>query len=133
MVSSAINIINLCFTDQLAIVVTPSSLLIGRGTTAEFTSMASGVSTNENNFRYQWKKRGSNNLPSKVTGVNEEVLTIPSVTESDEGQYYCNVTNEWERSVESNNVTLSIFGMFVCVCSVVVTVMVVNCIHRFML
>ena len=73
--------------------------------------MASGVSTNENNFRYQWKKRGSNNLPSKVMGVNGEVSIIPNVTESDEGQYYCNVTNEWGRSVKSNDVTLSTFGM----------------------
>ena len=79
--------------------------------------MANGVSTN--NFRYQWRKRGSNNLPSKVTSVNEEVLTISNVTESDEGQYYCTVTNEWGRSVESDNVTLSIFGMLVCLVIIV--------------
>ena len=43
--------------------------------------------------------------------VDGEVLTIPNALESDEGQYYCIVTNEWSRSVESNNVTLSTFGM----------------------
>ena len=96
--------------DQLAIVVAPNNLLIGKGTTAQFTSVASGVSTNVNNFMYRWKKRGSN-LPSKVMGVHEKVLTIPNVSESDEGQYYCTVTNEWERSTGSNDVTLSIFGM----------------------
>ena len=100
-----------CFVDQLTVIVAPNDLLIGKGTTAQFTSVANGVSTNGNNFRYQWKKRGGSKLPSKVMSVNEEVLTIPSVTESDEGQYYCTVTNEWERNAESNNVTLSIFGM----------------------
>ena len=60
---------------------------------------------------YQWRKRDSGNLPNKVSGVNREVLTILNTFESDEGQYYCIVTNEWGRSVESNNVTLAIFGM----------------------
>ena len=73
--------------------------------------MATGISTIENNFKYQWSKRNSKSLPNKLSGVNGEVLTIPNVLESDEGQYYCIVTNEWDRRVWSNNVTLSIFGM----------------------
>ena len=99
------------FTDQLAITVAPSNLLIGNGTTARFTATATGISTTENNFVYQWRKRNSGSLPNKVSGVNREVFTILNVLESDEGQYYCIVTNEWSRSVESNNVTLAIFGM----------------------
>ena len=59
---------------------------------------------------YQWKKRGSNNLPDKVSGVNGAVLTIPNVLESDEGHYYCIVTNEWFKSEESNDVTLTVYG-----------------------
>ena len=84
---------------------------IGKGNTATFTAMASGISTSENNFMYQWRKRDSNSLPNKVSGVNNSVLTIPNVIESDGGQYYCTVTNEWDRSIMSDEVSLSIFGM----------------------
>ena len=65
-----------------------------------------------NDFTYQWKKRGSDGLPNKVSGVNGTVLTIPNVLESDEGQYYCIVTNEWGRSVESDDVTLTVEGTY---------------------
>ena len=84
---------------------------IGKGNTAVFTAMASGISTSENNFMYQWSKRDSNNLPDKVSEVNDSELIIPNVTESDGGQYYCIVTNEWDRSIRSDEVSLSIFGM----------------------
>ena len=77
--------------------------------------MVTGISTNESYFKYQWRKRGNSNLPDKVSGVHGTTLTIPNVTEFDEGQYYCNVTNEWGRSVVSNDVTLSIFGMLIVV------------------
>ena len=59
---------------------------------------------------YQWRKRGGD-LPDKVSGVNREILTIPNVIESDEGQYYCIVSNEWGRSVESNDATLIVQGV----------------------
>ena len=97
-------------TDQLAISVVPREVVFGKGTTANFTAMATGVSTNESNFVYQWGKRSRSNFPSKVLGVYSEVLTIPNALESDEGQYYCNVTNEWGRSMESNGVILTIYG-----------------------
>ena len=76
-----------------------------------FTAMASGVNTSNSNFVYQWRKRDSNSLPDKVLGVNGSVLTIPNVTESDNGLYFCVVTNEWHRSLESANVELTVFGM----------------------
>ena len=82
-------------------------LEVGNGTVATFTAMATGIGT----IKYQWSKRNSKSLPDKVSGVNREVLTIPNVLESDEGQYYCIVTNEWDRSVESNNITLTVYGM----------------------
>ena len=100
-----------CFIDQLTISVMPNDLIIGNGTDAKFTAVATGISTNKNKFAYQWRKRDSDSLPDKVSSINETVLTIPYVTKSDEGQYYCIVTNEWGTSVESNEVTLSIFGM----------------------
>ena len=86
---------------------------IGKGNTATFTAMASDINTSENNFTYQWSKRDSSSLPDKMSGARGTVLTIPNVTESDEGQYYCTVTNEWGRSVRSDDVTLSIFGMLI--------------------
>ena len=101
----------LCFTDQLAISVVPSDLVIGKGTTAQFNAIASGISTtDESDFMYEWMKRSSDSLPDKVLGVNETVLIIPNVLESDEGEYYCVVTNEWGNSVKSNDVTLAIYG-----------------------
>ena len=99
------------YTDQLTISIMPDELVIGKGTTANFTAMASGINTSESNFMYQWRKRDSDSLPDKVLGVNESVLIIPNVTESDGGRYYCSVTNEWGRSARSDEVSLSIFGM----------------------
>ena len=97
--------------DQLTIEVMPKGVVVGQGNPAVFVAVASGINTSNNSFKYQWRKRDSNSLPSKVLGINEEVLTIPNVTSSDEGQYYCTVTNEWDSSVVSDDVTLSIFGM----------------------
>ena len=99
------------FTDQLSIIITSNNLVIGKGNTAQFNATTSGVSSDESNFIYQWRKRGTDSLPDKVSGVNEEVLMIPNVVESDEGQYYCTVTNEWGRSEESNDTTLTVYGM----------------------
>ena len=98
----------LLHTGQLSISVTPTNLMNGEGGTVQFTATASGV--NMRNFVYQWRKNGSRSLPNKVSGVNEVVLTIPNLVESDEGVYYCTVTNEWGRSVRSNDVTLTVGG-----------------------
>ena len=63
------------------------------------------------NFIYQWKKRGSDFLPTKVLGVDDTLFAIPNLSISDEGDYYCTVTNEWNRIVESDDVTLIVTGM----------------------
>ena len=89
---------------------------IVKGQTVNFTATASGINTNTNNFIYQWRKRGSHSLPDKISGVNGTVLTIPYVLESDEGLYYCIVTNEWSRSVESDNINFTVYGMLTCKC-----------------
>ena len=88
----------------------PKVFNVGEGRTATIVVMATGIRTNENNFKYQWRKRSGSSFPDKVSGINESTLTIPNVLESDNGQYYCIVTNEWDRSVESNDVTLIVFG-----------------------
>ena len=94
----------------MTISVVPNKKVTAKGKTINFTAVASGISTN---ITYEWKKRGSNSLPHKVSGVNGTELTIPNVLESDEGQYYCIVTNEWGRSVESGFANLIIYGMYV--------------------
>ena len=103
----------LFFPDQLTINVATNNLLIGKGTTAQITATANGINTDESNFIYQWMKRGSNSLPDKVSGVNETILTIPNVTDFDEGQYYCIVINEWGTSLKSDDVTLTVYGMLI--------------------
>ena len=84
--------------------------MVGKGNTVQFNAITSDISTDGSNFMYQWRKRGSDNFPDKVSNVNREVLTIPDVLESDEGQYYCIATNEWGRSVQSNDITLTVYG-----------------------
>ena len=96
--------------DQLSIRVTPPERTVGKGDTAEFTATASGI--NMNKFTYQWKKRGGNNLPDKVSGVNGAVLTIPNIVESDRGKYYCTVTNEWNKEETSDDVTVVFEGKY---------------------
>ena len=97
-------------TDQLSISVTPTNKTVGEGATAVFTATTSDI--NGENFVYQWKKRGDRNLPNKVSGVDGAELMIPNSLKSDQGQYYCTVTNEWDRSVRSNDVTLTVVGMW---------------------
>ena len=100
----------LTLTDYLSINIASKNLVIGKGNTAYINATASGISSDRNNFMYQWKKKGSNSLPGKVSGINGLLLTIPNVAESDEGHYYCTVTNEWSRSVESDDATLIVYG-----------------------
>ena len=83
--------------------------LLNKGETVHFTAIASGVGI----LRYQWRKRGVDKLPDKVLGNDTSVLKIPNTDESDEGQYYCIVTNMWNRSMESNHVYLRIYGMLI--------------------
>ena len=102
--------ISYLYVDQLSIRVTPTSLTVGKGDTAQFTAIASGI--NMNNFRYQWMKRGSNSLPDKVSGDTGAVLTISDTVKSDRGKYHCIVTNEWNRSMKSDDVTLVFEGKY---------------------
>ena len=103
-------IINFMHADLLSIQVTPTSRTIGERGMATFTATASGI--NMNNFMYQWRKRGSDSLPDKVSSVDGTILIIPNLIKSDEGRYYCIVTNEWDRSMESNVVTLTVEGTY---------------------
>ena len=71
------------------ITVQPVSLtLIVPGQTATFTVTATGDNLMYN-LMYQWQKDGSN----ISTGANSATYTISAVTESDEGEYRCVVSN----------------------------------------
>ena len=80
---------------------------VKKGETVQFTATASGVGT----LRYQWRKRGVDKLPNKALGEDASVLKIPNIDKPDEGQYYCIMTNMWNRSMESNHIHLTVFGM----------------------
>ena len=93
--------------DMLSISVTPSGTVVrNEGETVRLTATASGISET-NVFEYQWRKRG---LTDEVLDSNP-MLVISDLSTSDEGDYYCNVTNEWGRSIRSNATILIVEGM----------------------
>ena len=95
-------------TDMLSVSVTPSGTVVSiEGDTIHLNATASGISET-NDFEYQWRKRG---LADKVLSF-DPVLVISDLSVSDEGDYYCNVTNEWGRSVQSNATVLFVEGMY---------------------
>lgn len=87
--------------------------MLDEGETARFTATIRGVS--ETNY-FVWRKRGNGTLVDKALGVNETELIIPHLNTSDEGEYYCTVTNEWDRSMESSTIILMIKGNVIQTC-----------------
>ena len=70
--------------DSPTITVQPvSQLLIVPGQSASFMVTAVG-----DNLMYQWQMDGVD-----IPGATSATFTIPSVAESDEGMYRCNVSN----------------------------------------
>ena len=82
---------------------------MSEGGTVTFIAASTGI-TDKKQLIYLWKKNGRNRLPNKVSGRRSAMLTIPNLMKSDEGQYYCNVTNEWGNSVKSEYITLTVQG-----------------------
>ena len=98
------------YIDQLNVIVMPSGMVtLYDRETAHFNATASGLGE-ENLFVYQWKKRGNSGLPDEVLASNKIVLVISNLSKPDEGDYYCTVTNEWNRTVESNVINLHVKG-----------------------
>ena len=84
--------------------------MMSEGGTVTFIAKANGI-TDKKQLMYLWKKNGRNKkLPKKVSGHRSIMLTIPNLIEGDEGQYYCTVTNEWNNSVRSEYVNLTVQG-----------------------
>ena len=98
----------LSFVDLLSVNASLNVLSGNDSETAQLTASAGGI--NKENFIYHWRAQNKNDLPNKVSGVNGTLLTIPDFDKSDEGQYYCIVTNEWGRNMTSNSVTLTVEG-----------------------
>ena len=95
--------------DLLFINATSNNFLKNETETVQLTVLADGVK--KESFVYQWRVKNKNDLPDKVIGVNGTVLTIPNLVKADEGEYYCTVTNEWGRSMESNAVRVTVSGI----------------------
>ena len=83
--------------------------MIIEGGTAIFIATSSGITDNKE-LMYLWEKNDKNKLSDRAIGHNSTKLTIPNLKKSDEGEYYCTVTNEWGNSVKSGYITLTVQG-----------------------
>ena len=92
--------------DLITITQPPEDVLVRDGGTLMLTITAQGPGHDK--FTYQWKKMDSSSLPSRASGLNTTQLVITSVTTSDRGSYYCIVTNQWGRMMESMRATVKI-------------------------
>ena len=98
--------------DKLRITKKSGNQVVGEGATVRFTVTASGI--NMRNFRYKWNRRGDQLQSSgRVRGINSAAFSIHNVLLSDRGLYYCNVTNEWENSVWTGDIMLTVKGVCV--------------------
>ena len=86
----------------------PTSLEIVAGQTATFSVIAIGV-----DLTYMWLMDGT-----VITGVTSATYTITIVTESDEGQYQCIVTNAAGTTTsEPANLTVCKYLIIITMCN----------------
>ena len=74
--------------------------------------------------RYQWRRVNGEISNDRAEGVNTSTLTISSVTEQDEGDYYCVASNGGMDGLlysnESQKSSVTVYGKLFCtsyVCS----------------
>ena len=72
------------------------------------------ASSLSSNVTFSWTHNGTS-IVGLSTG-DTSILTITSVRDSDAGSYVCTVSSG-SLSVMSNTATLTVYGMFVCVCA----------------
>ena len=82
----------------------PSSQTVCLTQTATFICSATGYNVN-----YQWTI-GSGSFPSKVTGINTNILVISDVKSSDDSTYTCTISNGGG-SATSDPAQLTVTGM----------------------
>ena len=85
------------------VTVIPSSQSVEVTHNATFTTMVTGVGSN--NFTYQWRHNGT-----IISGETEDTLIIIYVTPDDVGVYSCTVMNQYGDS-NSNSASLVVTGM----------------------
>ena len=78
----------------------PSNQSVEVTLTATFTTMVTGVGSN--NFNYQWRHNGA------IINGETEYLMITNVMESNSGEYECIVTNQFGDTDISNVVMLMV-------------------------
>jgi len=64
---------------------------------------------------YQWRRRSGRTINNKAIGVTTRTLTIPSVTQDDEDDYYCTASygvyvNGTSHVAESERAKVVVFG-----------------------
>ena len=93
------------------------------GTDVMFTVVATG-----NNLTYQWQRDGVNLTDgARYSGTTTTTLTVMNVTEEDEGNFTCVVTDDMD-SITSNAAELTVrkcVYVYSCVCNLVPTIQLV--------
>ena len=84
------------------LLVTSSSQSVEITRTAIFTAMVTGLGP----FSFQWQKEGRN-----VTGETGSMFVIYNISQSDQANYSCYVSNNYGDSVTSNNTSLQVTSM----------------------
>ena len=101
-----------CFVVTASITKNPDNLTVvyeNDNVTLSCEATASGPIT------YQWRRS------NRVIGGNSTTLTIPSVTQDDEDEYYCTASygvyvNGTSHVAESERAKVVVFGMNICIC-----------------
>ena len=96
----------------------PISVTVLENTTATLSCEA----TASGPIRYQWRRVNGEISSDRAEGVNASTLTISSVQQEDEDEYYCvasyGVVNGMDHSDESERAKITVFGMWLlCICS----------------
>ena len=111
-ITSQLYISCILFTDSFTVLQNPEYIVaINSSVTLHATAEGPG----RDHFRYQWKKNGSNLLPSTANGQRSPNLTIAPTSISDNGSYYCSVTNQWGTTIISNVGLVLVLSKCACV------------------
>ena len=90
-------------------------------------------------INYQWAKVNGEIADSRAEGINGPILTIYPVTEQDEGEYYCVVSNEGAHGTThtdtSQSATISLYGeakhASLCCCSISYSISIFSTINHY--